>query len=106
LLDWNKIHLNYKINVNEFRKIFEWLFKQINYINIVLYNIKNELEINQINIEYLKDWKVIIWFDLNWKNINIYLSWEKISYLKKDWKIIKRNIKVYDLQNYLLNLKK
>jgi hypothetical protein len=107
LISWNFIKLDYKVNLSEFRDIFEWLFKELKNIDRTVYSIRSTFEVYDLEINYRKDWKVIIWFDLNWKNINIYLYRDKILFIKVDWKILKQKNIPLDtkLNDFLLKLK-
>ncbi len=104
---WSKLKIWFDINLGDFKEVFNNIFNQLENIKQLYYSINSNLWIYDINMEYLKDWKIIIWFDFNWKNIKIYLSWDKVLFIKEDWKILPyKNISLgQDINKILLKLK-
>jgi len=104
---WSKLKIGFNINLIDFRKIFTNILNQIVNIKQLYYSINSNLWIYDVNMEYLKDWNIIIWFDFNWKNIRIYLSWDKVLFIKENWKILQyKNISLgQDVNKVLLKLK-
>jgi len=103
----NKIKIWFNINLSDFRNIFNSIFEQIRNVDRLSYALRGNLSVYDMDIEYMKDWKFIIWFDLNWKNIKLYLSWDKILFTKVNWKVLKqKNISLNKwLEEFLVSLK-